>query len=182
MSSRKIQLLADLKSALNLTNHHGVVTSAVLEVLVKGLGGKWGAYWYVDEASQLLRFNLDWQSPGFNSTTLDGQLQNRTFSPGEGMPGAVWRSKKAAWSRDIAVDMMLPRSLKALNAGLEVGLWIPVVNKNRIIGIIEVLGCRNDILASNLGELLQAIGEQIGDHIPEDLMFHLRDCCKGKLI
>lgn len=165
MSSRKTNFFTDLKLVLDSSVRDTVVTSIVLEQLVKGLGGVWGAYWYVDEASELLRFSQSWHTPEFNPATLDEHIQKRTFTSGEGMPGTVWRTRKAEWSRDIVKDMMLPRSLKALNAGLEAGMWIPIVNINGIFGVVEILGCRNDLLTNGLAQFLQTIGEEIGDHI-----------------
>ncbi|MGE0632679.1 MAG: GAF domain-containing protein, partial [Pseudobdellovibrionaceae bacterium] len=87
------------------------------------------------------------------------------FESGEGMPGIVWRMKRAEWSRDIIKDMMLPRSLRAHNLGLDAGMWIPVIDKNNIFGVIEILGHRNELLTNGLAQFLQSIGEEVGHRL-----------------
>lgn len=165
MSPRKTKLLDDLRLQLDLSDRNKVDISDLLAKFAQAMGGTWCAYWLVDEASTLLRFSQDWCSAEFNRAVLDDQIQKRTFSPGEGMPGTVWRTKKAAWSRDIVKDMMLPRSLRALDAGLETGVWIPIINQGKIIGIVEILGCRIDILVNELSDILQTMGQEIGERI-----------------
>ena len=165
MKPQRTKLLENLRSALDSLEPNGAITPIFLGRITEELGGSWTAYWQVDEAADILRFIQDWHSPEFDSEKLEDHIVKRTFSAGEGMPGIVWRTKKAKWSRDIIKDMMLPRSLKALNAGLETGIWIPVINNTEVIGVIEILGRQNELLTNGLADTLQAFGEEVGKAI-----------------
>lgn len=94
--------------------------------------------------------------------SIDDNISKRTFGRDEGMPGRVWKTKVAASSSDLVRDMMLPRSLKALYSGLTFGMWIPVIDQNNILGVIEILGARSVASENELETFLQTIGEVIG--------------------
>ena len=89
---------------------------------------------------------------------LEQSTRVRTLTLSEGTAGHVWRSRKPVWTTDLAADMCLPRSLKAKEAGLKGGIWIPIKTDSAVHGVIELLGID---IPSPSEELLVSI-EQFG--------------------
>lgn len=134
----------------------------LLKLLAKNFEAAWAVYWRVTEDPQLLRPTFIWNSPQMMSSTLEDDLRKRALSQAEGMPGKAWRTKMAHLSRDISKDMMLPRSIKAVAHGIEFGVWIPIIQRDQVHGVFEILSSK--VIDEECGsvELLQGIGEEIG--------------------
>ena len=166
MTVHKEKILKEVQRALNTSNESEVRMSKILELLAKNLGGSWAAHWIVDkDKGDSLRLDQVWHAPDLHSEDLDSDVSNRKLSPGEGMPGKVWRTMKAESSKDITKVMMLPLSLKALSVGFDAGMWIPIVHKKNVHGVIEILGCQAEMLNGGIVKYLQSIGEEIGKHL-----------------
>jgi len=49
------------------------------------------------------------------------------------------RNRRPIWATDLILEMCLPRSLKASEAGLRAGVWFGVQTDTVIYGVIELL-------------------------------------------
>ena len=81
-------------------------------------------------------------SPAWFSTTSGLEefrtgSENVRFQPGVGLPGRVWRSKQAAWIRDVTLDKNFPRARAAEETGLKAALGIPILSGGQVIAVIE---------------------------------------------
>lgn len=161
MNTQLTKIFFELQQTLKDKDSTDFIESS-LEFLVQKLGGIWGTYWYLDTEAKVLKFEKCWHPPLFNVATFDIDIEKQIFVQGQGIPGTVWRTQKPVWSRDISKDMMLPRSLRAMNAGFEVGMWIPVSHKNKFMGVVEILGRNDQIRSDILIDFLQSVGDEIG--------------------
>ncbi len=59
------------------------------------------------------------------------------LSPGIGLPGRVWLSKRPAWVKDVSVDSNFPRIALARAAGLKAALALPIISGDEVIAVIE---------------------------------------------
>ena len=157
-----------LKQALNFSKGSGSGAAALVETLAKWFDCSWGSYWKVDLDSHLLRAAAEWME---DSARLDRMLcdtKGRTLAPGEGMPGKVWRLRRAFYSDNLVRDMCLPRSLLAQAAGLSAGIWFPVFKSSDTYGVIELLGkelwADDEQILSHLMLLGNSIAELLSEH------------------
>jgi hypothetical protein len=74
--------------------------------------------------------------------------------------------KKAA--DNLAMEMCLPRSLEAKEAGLRVGIWIPVRGKKSMLGVMELLGMHYWTNTDAFLHELEKIGIAIGQALEAD--------------
>lgn len=114
--------------------------SATLESLAIALACDWATYWQVDPLQQALRPSSHWARKPMKVEQLKRDTVDRALSLSEGTAGHVWRSRKPVWSRNIALDMCLPRSLDARAAGFSGGVWFAVQTPRSVYGVVELLG------------------------------------------
>jgi GAF domain len=115
------------------------VAQAVLERLANAARCEWGAYWALDLPTQRLQAIASWSALGPKGEHLQQDARVRTLATNQGNAGQVWRSRKPIWTTNLVLDMCLPRSLEASEAGLRGGGWFAVKTDTAIYGVIELL-------------------------------------------
>jgi GAF domain len=115
------------------------VAQAVLERLANAAGCEWGAYWAHDPTSQRFQAIARWSALGPEGERFEQDARVRTLASNQGNAGQVWRSRKPIWTTNLVLDMCLPRSLEASQAGLRGGVWFAVKTDTAIYGVIELL-------------------------------------------
>lgn len=59
------------------------------------------------------------------------------FSPGTGLPGRVWATKKPEWIRDVSINhSMYLRSKLAIDAGLHAALGVPIIENDEVLAVL----------------------------------------------
>jgi hypothetical protein len=114
------------------------VARAVLEKLARAMRCEWGVYWTRDPPSQLQAV-ATWSTLGEQGQRFEQDTRVRTLAPHAGNAGQVWRSRQPIWATDLVLEMCLPRSLKAVEAGLGTGVWFAVQTDTAVYGVIELL-------------------------------------------
>ena len=152
--SQGAQIKETLARVLRLLQQSENVSFAeVLAMTASAFNGEVVTYWMIDEKNQVLREARSWFSPMIASgDRLRADTAKRSFACGEGMPGSVWKTKRPFLSRDLQMDMSLPRSIDAYNAGLRCGFWFPVLTGESVSGVVEVLAKDFSIEQSDLDE------------------------------
>ncbi len=115
------------------------VAHAVLEGLAQAARCEWAAYWALDPPSQRLQAVASWSGLGSKGQRFEQDARVRTLASNQGNAGQVWRSRKPIWTTNIVLDMCLPRSLEASEAGLRGGVWFAVKTDTAIYGVVELL-------------------------------------------
>ncbi|RZS91020.1 PAS domain S-box-containing protein [Motilibacter rhizosphaerae] len=83
------------------------------------------------------------------------------FTPGDGLPGTVLASGRAAWVDDLARGFV-PRAGAAVDAGLRAGFAFPVVAGDTVVGVIEFLDAGVRTVDEPLLRLLTQVGVVLG--------------------
>ena len=136
----------------------------VLRKVCESTGWLVGQAWMPGETGQLECMPA-WHTSvssmeSFRKTSLD-----MSFTPGSGLPGRVWTSKKPVWMRDVTHEGNFLRAQAASQADLQAGLGIPVMAGNDVIAVLEffVREPRNE--DKHLTGIVSSIAAQLGSMI-----------------
>ncbi len=81
---------------------------------------------------------------------------------GEGLPGRVWESGRAAWIADVAGEADFPRAAAAAEAGIRSAFAFPIPSDHHIAGVLEFFSAAPAEPDPVLLATMAAIGGQIG--------------------
>ena len=165
---------AHLAEMLRTANRVVDVAPTALELLAQAAGSEWAVYWVVDAKVQRLRALALWSALGSKAQVLEDTTRRFTLSPGEGIPGLVWRSRKPRRATNLALEMCLPRSLAAIDAGLHGGLWFALQTDTAVYGVIEVLGRAPGLNAAGDLVTVEQLGFCLGRALEESIQGNAR--------
>lgn len=155
---------ADLKRKIFALIDKSKDDSEFAKEIIKLLCGifncSWGTFWKVEGA--LLKQYALWESPELSALQLNLDSKFKSFHLNEGTAGQVWKTQKIVWSSDITIDMCLPRSLDAYEAGLKAGIWLPIGAEGIVFGVIELLAKELPRINQNQLSLLYSMDSDIG--------------------
>ena len=109
----------------------------ILGAVGEALGWEYGALWDVDPRAGVLRCAATWSAAPAAFESFAATSRDRTFLPGEGLPGRVWASGTAAWIPDVLCDPNFPRAPMAARDGLRSALGFPIVVGTTMRGVME---------------------------------------------
>ncbi len=160
----QIAIESNLKEILKLlTMSNAKLTVDFLQSLSNVFNCQWATYWVVDPQIKKLNCCMNWKDSEINVDILYAETKTRQLTLNEGVPGQVWGSKKVFLSDDLEMEMALPRSIYAHEAGLRHGIWIPVVyNGQPVYGVIELLSVQKPVISQEIVSLLAQFGFEIG--------------------
>lgn len=84
------------------------------------------------------------------------------FKTGEGLPGRVIASGKAAWIIDVTKDPNFPRAMHAQKIDVKAAFAFPVLIGNEIVGVMEFFSSKAAELDSKMLEIMEQMGTQLG--------------------
>jgi two-component system cell cycle sensor histidine kinase/response regulator CckA len=134
----------------------------ILETICVGLNWAVGLMWTVDEAANQLEFVEFWHGPADTVPAFETASRGTAFSPGIGLPGRVWASKKPAWISDVTRDSNFPRAPMAEQARLHGAFAFPILSGERVLGVLEFFSHDVRQPDQDLLQMLSSIGVQIG--------------------
>ncbi len=138
----------------------------LLRSLGEALDGRFGAYWQLDDDTQILRCIATWKPPGTDRLDrFDAVTRERRFASGEGLPGRVWATGKPAGFRCIADEPDFLRREAAEEAGLTGAVFFPVLMGLQVLGVMEFFGPSVSPDDADLVRTLQTAGYQIGQFV-----------------
>jgi hypothetical protein len=143
------------------------IARTILERLASAARCEWGAYWALDPPTQRLRAVASWSALGPKGELLEQDARMRTLATNQGYAGQVWRSRKPIWTTNLVLDMCLPRSLQASDAGLRGGVWFAVKTDTAIYGVIELLAQALPYKNSEALAVVERAGFRLGYVIEE---------------
>ncbi|MBD2202123.1 PAS domain S-box protein [Calothrix sp. FACHB-1219] len=88
-----------------------------------------------------------------------------TYNSGVGLPGRIWARRSPLWIKEIANDDDTQRSQPAAAAGLHSAFGFPILDDNKIIGVMVFLSQEVQPKDTELLQLFVAIGSQIANFI-----------------
>lgn len=140
-------------------------TPRILQKMCESLGWSLAAIWRVDQDEMVLRCVETWQAPATQIEEFDRATHSRTFAPGVGLPGRVWKDAQPAWIEDVTRDANFPRSLIAAKEGVRAAFGFPILLGDQVLGVLEFFSHRIQEPDRRLLEMMSAIGSQIGQFI-----------------
>jgi PAS domain S-box-containing protein len=133
--------------------------------LLEALGASllWDAalFWRLDPGAGVLRCDADWHRGRPDLARAVEACRAREFAPGEGVPGRVWAAREPAWVEDVAADGPSARA-DAIGVCFRTGAAFPIVQGDKALGVVELLGLESRPFDEPLVGLSRVIGTQIG--------------------
>jgi PAS domain S-box-containing protein len=137
----------------------------VLQAICEALGWDHGALWNVDAGGDVLRCVATWHLPAVNVPEFEAISRSMTFAQGIGLPGRVWASGEPAWMADVVADANFPRLPVARREGLHGAFALPVLIRDRVVGVMEFFSHEIREPDDDLLRMLTRVGAQIGQFI-----------------
>jgi PAS domain S-box-containing protein len=172
------RLLADhrvgqaLAGAASLADAAPKILSAVCETL------HWdcGALWVVDRGAKALRCVETSGCDGKQFPEFEATTRARTFEPGVGLPGRVWKSGEPAWIPDVAAADDIQRAAVASKESLHAAFACPVALSGEVVAVMEFFSARIRRPDPEILAMMAALGRQVGQFMErEDVGRALRD-------
>jgi PAS domain S-box-containing protein len=138
------------------------VTPEILALICESTGWEIGEIWRVAREAGVLRLVGSWQAHTQQGREFVRLSSAKEFVSGEGLPGRVWATGKAAWITDVIADDNFPRAAAALRDSLHGAAGFPIIFNNEVVGVIEFLSTEKRSFDAGLQTLMSALGFQIG--------------------
>jgi signal transduction histidine kinase/integral membrane sensor domain MASE1 len=159
----------------------------ILRTICECLHWDLGAVWTV-RADGALRCLEVWHLPGVSAPRFLEATHERTFAPGEGLPGRVWNTGEAQWIPDVVHDPNFPRAPLAAAEHLHGAFAFPIRVDAEVAGVIEFFSHEVRRPDGDLLRLFSAVGVHIGQFIARQrtdqertrLLAELREASQAK--
>jgi PAS domain S-box-containing protein len=134
----------------------------VLRAVCEGLGWDVGFVWTLDGEAEGLCCLESWHRPEVSVSEFEATSRQRTFRPGEGLPGQIWSAGKPAWIHDVVHAPNFPRAAAAAKEGLHGAFGCPIVLGTQTLGVIEFFSQEIREPDADLLEMMATVAGQIG--------------------
>jgi PAS domain S-box-containing protein len=151
-------ITSEVSAAKDLSSALEIVLCRVCEKTGWALGQAWlpnqdkkfltcGPVWFCGSADDIEHFRA-----------ASAKLR---FEMGVGLPGRVWKSKKAAWIEDVTSDPNFPRTAAAKSAGLKTAVGLPILSGDEVIAVIEFFLRESRKANEGLVQVIAAVAAQL---------------------
>jgi len=136
----------------------------ILQAVCDSLNWELGELWGVDKSGTVLQWIAGWHHAEIDAAEFEARSREMTFPVGVGLPGHIWQQDAPLWIPDFKQD---PLFVRASIAPMEVHAvcGFPVRGSHQVLGVITFLSRRVVAIDSDLLDLMNAIGAQIGQFI-----------------
>ena len=161
-AERQLTVLYETARVLADSASYADAVPRILNAVGEALGWEFGALWDVDPRAGVLRCTATWSAAPASFESFAATSRDRTFAPGEGLPGRVWASGRPAWIPDVLSDPNFPRAPMAARDGLRSALGFPLVVGTTTRGVMEFFSRQIQEPDEALLDLFAAVGRQMG--------------------
>ncbi len=140
-------------------------STRILEAVCNSLDWVMGAIWRVDSAANVLRCLEMWHKPRVSLPQFEAVTRSSAFPKGIGLPGHVWENGEPLWMSDRPTHKSFPRIQVADSEGLHSSFGFPIRSGGEVIGVMEFFSPEIRQPDTDLLNLFDAIGSQIGQFI-----------------
>ncbi len=134
----------------------------VLQAIGTNLDWDLGIFWRVDRPANVLRCLTLWQAASVKADEFVELTWRQTFASGEGLPGRVWASGEALWTRDVVGDVTFLRAEAAAKAGLHSAFGFAIRVGGEVEGVIDLYSSRPQEPDEELLKMAADMGLKIG--------------------
>jgi len=137
----------------------------LLATIGRLLGWRLGALWTVDGKGERLACVDAWADKGAHAGAFLERTRASSFSQGQGLPGRVWKSGRAAWLPDVHADDNFPRVDAAVSAGFHAAFCFPILSSGGVLGTIEFFADEPRAPDRHVLDLMDRLGVQLGEYV-----------------
>jgi PAS domain S-box-containing protein len=134
----------------------------ILQAVCDILGWDVGEIWRLSNDGQRLMFEFAWHLPEAELSSFADASRNLEFSPGAGLPGQAWQSRKPVWITEVAQESNFKRTALAAAAGLHSALAVPILAGDQAIFVLGFFSRRVWPRDADLLDTMVNIADQIG--------------------
>lgn len=137
----------------------------LLEALCRKLNCAAGRMWTVDAAAGVLRLRETWHAATFPVGDWLDNDGRPTCPSGAGLPGRIWAERRPMWidnawhSTEFVCEESIPPE------GLNFAFGFPLHCQDQVLGVIDFFSRTLSAVPSESPEILDALGNQIGQFI-----------------
>jgi signal transduction histidine kinase/DNA-binding response OmpR family regulator len=132
--------------------------STYLSDLLKKFGWSLSVLWYFRQESKTMSCRHIWSDDQEKLDDFHAELKNVRFTVGVGLPGRVLADRKPIWVEDLIGDGLFPPPF-AVKRKLHGAVGIPVFNKDKIIGVLELFSHQPQVFdAAELKTIVDIFG------------------------
>lgn len=168
-AEEEIYLLQTIAIAITESKDFLSALGIVLRKVCETTGWIYGEAWIPSPDDNHLTCSMAWYGIRESLREFRKESKGFTFSPGIGLPGRVWSSKKPEWREDATVNGDFLRAAFAKKYGLKAAMGIPVIARDKVIAVLcfFVRESRNE--DGRLINLVSAVANQLGTVIQRKL-------------
>jgi PAS domain S-box-containing protein len=137
----------------------------VLREICEGEEWDFGALWVVKPDATALRCAGLWHRVELRAEWLANETRIAEFPIALGTPGKAWATKGAVPVHAIPNDGSFLRAAAAADAGLGYSMAFPILHAGEVVAVVDLLTSRARPADALPGELVGAMGQQIGQFI-----------------
>jgi PAS domain S-box-containing protein len=137
----------------------------IIQTICEGLDWQIGELWLIDKETNLLEIEGSWSVKFFDAAEFIEVSKKCKFGKGVSLQGRVWENGTPIWTSNMIEDQFFPRTALASKLGLHSALAFPILNNEKIIGVLAFYKMDTSEPDSELFKMLEALSRQIGDFI-----------------
>lgn len=164
-TEEEIHLLQTIILAIGEAKDLHAALSVTLRKVCEATGWILGQAWIPCSDGTALRCSTAWYSHVEGLGKFRILSEELTLTPGRGLPGRVWSSKRPAWIRDVTLDLNFPRAPVARDVGLKAAMGIPVLADDYVVAVIEFFMFEPRDEDERLLGLVSTVATQLGSVI-----------------
>ncbi|MDQ3002598.1 MAG: PAS domain S-box protein [Fibrobacterota bacterium] len=124
------------------------------------------AFWTPSKTEQEIRcFHSQVKDPWEGLEPFLEVTRSRSFVPGEGLPGEVWKSASHGWINLPEEGKNFPRLAFAAAAGISSALAYPITIGERVLGVLELFSRKRMDQEPEELKVLTGLGDQLGQFL-----------------
>ncbi len=143
----------------------GEAAPRILQSVCEGAGGAFGTLWDVDRQANVLRCLALWHAEDLAADDLAAQTRAAAFPPGVGLVGRAWSGRRTVVALDLERDPGFVRAAAAARAGLRAAFALPILAKDEVIAVVDVMGSDLRAPDDDLLEMLTTVASQIAQFV-----------------
>ena len=137
------------------------VCHEVMTLVCEGLAWDLAAVWMPHETPAVLECAAVCTRAGFSAPVFEQATRTAAFAPGEGLPGNVYRERRAIWLDEFGACIRAPQLAAE---GLRCGFAVPIQCDGEVLAVLEFFSVIDQHYRADVVDLLARIGLQLGAH------------------
>lgn len=162
-AEEEVRFLATLAQAVSEDRDFNSALGTMLRKVCESTGWDYGEAWVLSQDGTALECSPVWYGSGERLERFRKAASGIRRSPGVGLIGRVWVSKKPEWLPDVSVSPgLFYRARAAHEAGLKAGLGLPILAGDQLLAVLVFSMFESREKDKRLVEIVSAAGVQLG--------------------